>query len=240
MGASVAFARPRIADWVRDAFAAGLTLHEAASRDPEALPMKGGRGTVYIVDAGGTRCAVRRYQRGGGMRFLGDRYLRLGSTRPQQEAVASEEAERRGVRTARVLAWAVYPAGAFYRADLVTEFVPATVTLAALLLEQQASTADRAAGLRSAGSLIASLATAGLQHADLNANNILLQRSPEGFEPIALDLDRMVVGTRDTALDPAKMLARLVRSLRKMDHQNAMKLSAAEWGLLKSSTGTTG
>lgn len=233
----VVFMRPAIAGWVRRASAAGLTLHEAAARAPGAIPIRGGRGTVYLFEADGVRAVVRRYQRGGGMRFLGDRYLRIGSSRPYQETVASEAATDRGIRTARVLAGSVYRAGVFYRADLITEYVPSTTTLAALLAEGGISPEDREAALHGAGILIARMAAVGVRHADLNAGNILLQRSDQGYDPIVLDLDRMFVGAAGVAVDPNGMLARLERSLKKLEVRTGMMLLIEEWQVLKASAG---
>lgn len=231
----VAFARAPFVDWVREAFDAGMPLHEAAALAPGAQPMRGGRGTVYLFDLRAGRAVVRRYQRGGGMRFLGDRYLRLGTPRPVQETIASEAAIRRGIRTARVMAGSVYPSGAFYRADLVTEFVPSTTTLAALLSGKDASADERIDALRGAGRLIVRMAGAGVRHADLNAGNILLQRTDRGYDPVVLDLDRMFVG--EAPLDSSGMLARLERSLKKRERQTGTALSPEEWKVLRASAG---
>jgi hypothetical protein len=74
---------------------------------------------------------VRHYQRGGAVGpILGDRYLSLGRYRPLCETVASLEARERGISTPAVVAGIVYPAGIFYRADLVTEEIPNAVAVA--------------------------------------------------------------------------------------------------------------
>lgn len=234
-----AFARPEVLGWVRAALARGLTLNDSAAMDPNHHPMRG-RGTVYRIEADGVPCVVRRYLRGGGMRFLGDRYLRgTGEPRPVRETTASEEATARGIRTPRVLAWAVYPAGAFYRADLVTRYIPESATLARLLFEAPPTRdGNREAILTAAGGLVADLARAGVLHTDLNARNILLQRADDGgYQPAALDLDRMVVNRPGTPADGGAMLARLERSIRKLAPAGRDALGLAEWNALRSAAG---
>src|SRR5204863_45148 len=82
-----------------------------------------GRGPVPVLATPRGRWVVRRYHRGGRVAaLLRDRYLRWGSSRPLREAHVSGELLRRGIPTPRVVAGAIYPDGAFYRADLMTEF----------------------------------------------------------------------------------------------------------------------
>jgi hypothetical protein len=95
---------------------------------------------VFSVDApapgpeGKKRWVVRHYHRGGAVGpILGDRYLSLGRFRPLCETVASLEARERGIPTPAVVAGIIYPAGIFYRADLVTEEIPASVDLSQVL-----------------------------------------------------------------------------------------------------------
>ena len=59
-----------------------------------------------------------------------------GTPRPVHETRVSEEARRRGVPTPRVVAAMTYPQGPYYRADLVTEFVPASTDLVESLFEK--------------------------------------------------------------------------------------------------------
>src|SRR5690606_30819678 len=111
---------------------AGTLYGYAASlRDPVRLR---GRGVGCGIEAPGGRWVVRRYRRGGLVaRWLGDRYLRVGLPRPIRELIASAAARRRGVATPRVIAAAVYPAGIFYRADVITEYIPDSIDLAEAL-----------------------------------------------------------------------------------------------------------
>jgi 3-deoxy-D-manno-octulosonic acid kinase len=223
---AVAFAAPEVEAWVRAALERGEPLHEVAARQADRVLH--GRGPVPVVATPRGRWVVRRYRRGGRVvaPLLGDRYLRLGLPRPLREARASGEARRRGIRTARVVGGAVYPAGAFYRADLVTEFVPDAVDLARLLFERDDTPEARLDALAAVGRLIARAAAAGVEHADLNAKNVLVESLPGGAAPLFLDLDRCRVHPPGVRGDAERMLARLERSLRKHERRTGRTVLA--------------
>ena len=116
------FARPEAVAWVEQALGRWGTLHRASRHESDVIEFTG-RGTVRAVPApdGEGRWVVRRYRRGGMLApLLGDRYLRRGEPRPLRETRASEAARRSGIATPPVIAGVIYPAGAWYRADLVT------------------------------------------------------------------------------------------------------------------------
>lgn len=200
------------------------TLRDWAGARTEATRLDG-RGTVMAVPAlapgpdGYPRWAVRSYLRGGAVAaWLGDRYLKAATSRPEGELRASWHARARGIPTPAVVAGATYPAGPlYYRADLVTEFVPSSVDLAAALFGPVAGTRvpDPVGALRAAGALLARTAAAGIHHPDLNAKNIVLEA--DGSPPVAhlIDLDRCRVRRRPRASDEQAMRARLERSLHK-------------------------
>lgn len=229
---AAAFTVPEVEAWVRGALERGETLYQAASAQAEALLQ--GRGAVPVLSTPRGTWVVRRYHRGGRVAapFLGDRHLRLGLARPLREARASGEVRRRGIPTPRVVAGAVYPSGAFYRADLMTEFVPDAVDLARLLFGQDHEPADRAEVLTGVGRLIARTASAGIEHADLNAKNVLIERLPGGSIPLLLDLDRCLVFPPRVRADPERMLARLTRSLRKHQGRAEYPIQDREWAAL--------
>lgn len=244
-----AFAVPRAVGWVRSVLEGGRTLHREAARNPVATFR--GRGEVHVVDAPEGRWVVRHYRRGGAMaRLLDDRYVRVGDPRPVREAVAAAEVARRGIHTPGVVAGAVYPAGLFYRADLLTALVPDGMDLAGVLFGpaeggghvraqphgQGVSPGDpalRGAALRAAGSLVARMAGAGVAHPDLNAGNVLLTGVAGDLRPLLLDLDRCRVLPRGRGLDPQTLLARLERSLRKLGDLRGPRLERDEWDVLR-------
>jgi 3-deoxy-D-manno-octulosonic acid kinase len=226
------FAAPEARDWVRGLLSRGVTLRELAAAHEDVLELRG-RGPVHALPAptGHGRWVVRPYRRGGAVAgpLLGDRHLRLGVPRPVAEARASGEVALRGIPTPRVLAGALYPRGPFYRADIVTEYIPASRALGDALF---AGEDDRSTLLEEAGLLVGRLARAGVEHADLNARNILM--AGEGSAPVALllDLDRCRVYAR-TPLPPHRMLARLERSLRKIAAQKDSSLDPEDWDALR-------
>jgi 3-deoxy-D-manno-octulosonic acid kinase len=234
------FARPAAREWVQAALTRWGSLARAAEHAPHALELRG-RGVVHAVTGpDGGRWVVRRYHRGGMVApVLGQRYLRRGQARPLREALASEAARARGIPSPEVLAGIVYAAGVFYRADLVTRYVPDSQDLAALLFggggKDDADEAEpplRAEALRGAGELVVRLARAGIRHPDLNAKNFLVTPG-DGPRPTltVLDLDRALVEAPGS-VDPGRMGARLERSLRKLERASNRYLGEVEWRAL--------
>lgn len=212
-GKSIVVARNEVLDWARSALERAGTLYDYAAGCEGARVMQG-RGPAYCIDGPAGACVVRHYRRGGEVaRWLGDRYLHAGEPRPLRELRASEEVRRRGIDTPVVLALAIYPAGAFYRADIVTAFVPGALDMAAALFGPASlEGADRLAAWEAAGSLLRALGERGIAHADLNLKNILLDTSVRPFRVLLLDLDRCRVTRRLTALARLGMLRRFRRS----------------------------
>lgn len=245
-GANV-LARSEATPWVRYILESGDSLHAAAASDRAALRLEG-REPVFVIPAkipqdqersAPARWAVKRYARGGKVLpvLLGDRFLRLGTPRPFLETRVSEGARERGVPTPRIMAAAVYPRGPLYRGDLVTEFVPDAADLVEALFDTRrkgaAGAAERLDALKAAGSLIRTLARAGLQHGDLHAGNILLQW--EGIVPQAmiLDLDSARLLGPGTRSATGPMLRRLKHSLGKWEARTGLRLSDREWATLE-------
>lgn len=201
------------------------TLLEAAAARPGAFTLRG-RGTVWVVPApergSGERWVVRHYHRGGAVaRLLGDRYLAVGVPRPIRELRVALEADARGVPTPPPVGAAVYGAPILYRGDLVTEYVPGSMDLAAVLFPDAAGAKpdplttdppDPFTAMTAAGRLVRRIHEAGLLHPDLNLKNILL--AGDGPSPAqVIDLDR--ARFRDAPLgEPARrrMLDRFWRS----------------------------
>jgi 3-deoxy-D-manno-octulosonic acid kinase len=205
----------------------------AHGREPD--PSMTGRGEHPEPE----RWVVRHYARGGPPvpRLLGDRFFRLGSIRPFHELEASEEARARGIHTPRIVAAAMYPRGPFYRADLVTVFVPGAADLVASLFHDTRKGAggamERRDALQAAGELIRQLASRGLLHRDLHAGNILLEWRGAAPSPLLVDLDRCQVMPDGTEASPFPMYRRLRRSLRKWERRTGIRISEGEWEALE-------
>ncbi len=172
------------------------------------------------------------------MRFLADRFLRLGTPRSLRELESSVRARELGIPSPRVVAAAVYPSGPFYRADLITEFVYDARELADVLLGTSdfsipPSDADtRALALAGTHRLVASLVAHGVRHPDLNARNILLAPTSQGMEAIVLDLDRCAVSGSSRPGDGERLRRRLARSIRKLERTRSGGLSDEEMEII--------
>ena len=235
VGAALVVTRPEALAWARSALGRHGSLHSAALAD--ATLRLHGRGPIPVMlnPAGeGPAWAVRHYRRGGGMRIMDDRFLRLGRPRSLRELESSVRVRELGITTPRVVAAAVYPVGLFYRADLVTEFVYDARELADVLLgtpDSSVPPADadtRARALTCTTQLVARMAERGIRHPDLNARNILLAQSSHGMEAILLDLDRCVIGSRSASGDGPGLRRRLARSIRKLQRTRPGGLSDEE------------
>ncbi|MEM7413898.1 MAG: lipopolysaccharide kinase InaA family protein [Gemmatimonadota bacterium] len=192
----------------------------APEENAHTAPLHGGRGPVHVVPAPGPgptsaeRWAIRHYRRGGAMAgALVDRYLRVGRARPVRELGASVVARERAVRTPAIVAGVCSSDGAFYRCDLVTEFVPDATPLSAVLTPGAAIDSVSTA-LVAAGGLIRALGDARVHHVDFHAGNILIPRDPREAAWV-LDLDRARILERDSAASARRMKERLVRSIAK-------------------------
>lgn len=241
------FARASAAEWVEQTLGRWGTLARASLHDSDAIELQG-RGIVRAVrvpvGAPGGRWVVRRYLRGGwAAPILHDCYLRRGRSRPLTEARASDAARDRGIATPQVQAGVTYRAGLlWYRADLVTTFVPNSVDLADLLFHnrmpassQPPTDAQRVVAMSLAGRLARRLADCGIYHPDLNAKNFLMVNTGASLEAQVLDLDRARVLDGTAPLAP--MAARLTRSLRKFETATGAALGEDVWTAFRDTIG---
>ena len=139
--------------------------------DSQALA--GGRGASQKIIIDDAQYVLRHYLRGGLVaKLLKDQYLWTGlkRTRPFQENEIVELASAHKLPVAPVAAFRVERSGLYYRAAIITAFIENRGTLAEVLTRS----ALDAIHWRELGLLIRRLHQAGIYHADLNANNILL------------------------------------------------------------------
>lgn len=197
----------------------------------------GGRSSIAVLNAGaagadaaGSRWVLRHYRRGGLVAQLSqDSYLWTGAARTRSFAEwrLLAELRRRGLPVPAPIAARYVRGLVTYRADLITELLPNTRTLADAITGCDLPEA----GWRAVGKTIAAFHREGVHHADLNANNILLaDSSPEVF---VLDFDRGRIEARG-AWEQA-VLARLRRSLEKITSQRAdVRFGERQWHWLSS------
>lgn len=165
----------------------------------------GGRGQAMLVQTACGPAVVRRFLRGGWMGpLLGDRYWRRTPERSRgfREFRLLYRLRQLALPVPRPLAASFEPAGLFYRAGLLTEFIPDAQSLAAVA--EHLSGSD----WRALAQMLKRFFAVGLLHPDLNAHNLLLDRSGQWH---LLDFDRARL--RGRPADAKPMLARLERSL---------------------------
>lgn len=236
-----AFAVREAVTWLREVLASGETLGSWASARASGTALAG-RGAVFSVPApvagpeGRPRWVARHYYRGGAVAapLLGDRYLALGHPRPLQELVASHNARARGIPTPAVVAGAIYDAGIWYRADLVTEQIPDGTDLAEVLFGQNEAKIDPAAALSATGALVRRLERTGILHPDLNAKNVVLARDGAEVRAHLVDLDGCRARAPGVPAPAFTMRQRLERSLRKFGRRTHRPLSEESWTRLRS------
>ena len=189
---------------------------------------RGGRGTVaFVRSATGQRWVLRHYRRGGLIaRLIDDQYLWTGAdrTRSFREWRLLRQLRAWGLPVPQPVAARYRRAGLFYRADLITAELPSRLTLA-----QAVQAGPLAADAwRAVGACVGALHARGVQHADLNAHNLLLGA---GNAVYVLDFDRGRIRGRG-AWEQA-VLERLQRSLRKVTADSPPdRFGHAQWQAL--------
>lgn len=132
-----------------------------------------GRGSIQFIDAEDRRWVLRRYLRGGmAARVARDRYLWSGEerTRSFREIRLLAALRERGLPVPLPIAARYQRRYLTYGAELITERLPGARSLSEMLVEGRMDDARWAA----IGRCLRHFHDAGVQHADLNAHNIML------------------------------------------------------------------
>lgn len=172
---------------------------------------RAGRGEVVFFDAPFGACVLRHYHRGGLVARLNtDRYLWTGRKRSRafREFRLLAELHDAGLPVPAPIMARYVRNGMSYQADLVTRQIPGAQTLADRLAARQL---DAAMATR-VGRTLASFHATGIWHADLNANNVLVDAAGKVW---LLDFDRC--RRRKPSMQWQQTnLQRLLRSFRKL------------------------
>jgi len=184
-----------------------------------------GRGTTFFIQHEGRDFVLRHYQRGGMIAKISkDQYLWTGLkfSRPWREWLLLEKMQVKGLPVPIPAAIKVARKGLFYTADIMMHRIPNSRTLTNILMADGLSEGHWIA----VGSVIRRFHEAGVYHADLNANNILLD---EGGRCYLIDFDRC--GMRKPKLKWQKEnLQRLKRSLSKIsNNEEIFNYSESNW-----------
>ncbi len=168
-----------------------------------------GRGTTWFIRAGDGHFVLRHYRRGGLIaKFSKDRYWfsSEADTRSFAEWYLTYHLHRAGLPVPAPIAARYRREGSFYTADLITQRIDNSESLAQRLLQGPLSLTQWIA----VGRCLRRFHDAGVCHADLNAHNILL--TPE--QVYLIDFDRGTLRKRGWWADTT--LVRLYRSLEKV------------------------
>lgn len=206
---------------------AAIPFHHNAALHPE--PVVGeGRGSVWRIHVDGLTVALRQYRRGGFVRrVLRSAYLWTGleRTRAIHEWRLLATLHGQGLPVPAPLAARVTRTAFWYRAEIVTEWLPGTRSLVRLLGESELP----AETWRAVGATLRRFHVAGVWHADLNAHNVLVDEQGAVY---LVDFDRGRLLPRDGRWARAN-LARLRRSLEKVHATGrALYYTRAGWSEL--------
>lgn len=201
-------------EWFQDRYwlDRGLVVGEAA-----------GRGAVLFVRQGRGTWVLRHYRRGGAVaRLTADRYLWLGleRTRALREWRLLRELRDRGLPVPNPVAAHVRRSGPTYRGDIITERIAGARSLAAAMTAGEID----AAAWETIGATLRRFHDRRVDHADLNASNVLLD---PGGQVFLVDFDRGALragnGWKRRNLD------RLQRSLQKIARRSGAPFGEPDW-----------
>lgn len=187
-------------------------LFERNAQQADVSDNQQGRGSVLMFHYQGRSLVLKHYSRGGILRrWVEDSYLFFGleRTRMWREFKLLQHMRELNLPVPKPIAARCRRSSLVgYQGDLVTERIPSTQTLAQVL-EQQALSAEL---WRNIGEVLAQFHRHHIYHADLNANNIMLNEERQIF---LLDFDKGEVRTHLPERWTQNNLARLQRSLLK-------------------------
>ncbi len=187
----------------------------------------GGRGGAWFVEAPFGPALLRRYLRGGLVaRFNRDRYWWRGAneTRSFAEFRLTRAVAEKGLPVPRPIAAYYRRDGFYYYAAILLERLNDVRSLA-----DRAAVAGDGAPWEEAGRLIARCHRVGLDHADLNAHNLLFDPTGRGW---VIDLDRGRLHIPATGWRE-RNLARLKRSLLKLRGARSAEEVERDYGRLR-------
>jgi 3-deoxy-D-manno-octulosonic acid kinase len=185
--------------------------------DKNTVQLTGGRGASYKILIDEQPLVLRHYLRGGMVAaLLNDRYLWTGLTgsRPFREQAVINHALQHQLPVPKVVAFMLQKRGIFYRAAIISHFIPNQGTLASLLYSQSLNNEN----WQQIGRLIRRMHVSGIEHVDLNANNILVDEAL-GFHLIDFDKANIKKSIDGWCTDN---LQRLLRSLNKTQNQREL------------------
>ncbi len=203
-----------------------ISLFEASAHKPEASNSSG-RGTVVFFRHGELNLVLKHYHRGGlPGRLIRNSYLYLGAgkSRMWQEFHLLQTMHNLGLPVPRPLAASCIRSSLLTcQGALISERIEQAATLNELLKQRSLPPAV----WQKIGACLARFHKHQVYHADLNADNIMLNTADEVF---LIDFDKGGLRQHGSKRWQQQNLARLLRSLHKQQGRNAgYHFSEADW-----------
>ncbi len=203
-------------------------------RDRRAIIAKSqGRGTTWYFTLHGRHFVLRHYRRGGMIApLLGDRYVWSGLTKNRafKEWRLLAQCAKLGLPVPRPLAARVVRRGIVYRADIITQQISDSNSLAEVLIRAPVT----ASQWQLIGQSIRRFHDVQIYHADLNAHNILIDSK---FRVYLIDFDKGMIGRHGHHWQQSN-LSRLHRSLIKLKQSlPSFNFSSSDFEYLKAGYG---
>jgi 3-deoxy-D-manno-octulosonic acid kinase len=198
--------------------------HDYWRQQPGFQATLGGRGGSCLIELAGRQAVLRRYHRGGAAgRLFSDQYLWLGESRsrPWQEWEILVRAAAADLPVPEPIAACVCRTGLWYQAALITGFLDDTEMMTQRLQRQKLSLNC----WFQLGLLIKRMHAAGIRHADLTSDNILMD-SEDRFYLVDFDKARIMKRLDDWQWQP---LHRFQRSMDKRNRQQKLHFDADDW-----------
>ena len=189
--------------------------------------INGGRGGSVRIRLNGKDAILRRYLRGGAVsKLLSDQYLWMGKvlSRPWREWKILERAGKAGLPVPEPIAACICRSGLWYRAALITAYLQDTEMLTQRLERE----ALKPGCWHRIGLLVKQMHAAGIRHADLTSDNLLID-SRDRFYLIDFDMARVMNVIGDWQWRP---LYRLQRSLEKRHRKRELHFDDDDWQAL--------
>ena len=187
-----------------------------------------GRGTTFFIQHLDKDYVLRHYRRGGMIAQISlDKYVWTGlqRTRAWREWHLLARMQEMGLPVPQPIAVQVVRHGILYSADIMTRRIPHAATLA----EELELHAQSEETWQELGRMIRQFHRRGVWHADLNANNVLLNENKQIF---LIDFDRGRLRRPARHWQQAN-LQRLKRSLLKLQSRaDSLYFTASDWQAL--------
>lgn len=190
------------------------------------LGASSGRGSAWMVKSEQEKMMLRHYYRGGlPAKFNRDKYLWTGinRTRSFSEYKLLEKMTALNLPVPEPVAAQACKVGLFYQANILIQYIIHDSTFAEILNQESDEYIWKDIGLT-----IALFHNNGINHADLNANNILISKK----QIYLIDFDHSKQCKRNKMWQKAN-LKRLKRSIDKLTDNNHIEANNRKWNTLE-------